>query len=170
MGAFPVVFPALAVEVGAGRAASGALFSGFAVGALLGSLVMAARSPRTGPLRLAMLGISGLVFVFAALSVVPTLSLALALIVLAGAFEGPVLSSTLTVREQHSPSAMRTQVVTTAASIKFGAYALGAAIGGHVVATAGGRAGMWFVAGCQVLGVLAGAVALGWPALRHRFG
>jgi predicted MFS family arabinose efflux permease len=169
MGAFPVVFPALAVEVGAGRAASGALFSGFAVGALLGSLVMAARSPRTGPLRLAMLGISGLVFVFAALSVVPTLSLALALIVLAGAFEGPVLSSTLTVREQHSPSAMRTQVVTTAASIKFGAYALGAAIGGHVVASAGGRAGMWFVSGCQVLGVLAGAVALGWPALRHRF-
>lgn len=169
MGAFPVVFPALAVEVGARRAASGALFSGFAIGALLGSLVMAARSPRTGPLRLAMLGISGLVVVFAGLSVVPSLGLALVLVVVAGAFEGPVLSSTLTVREQHSPASMRTQVVTTAASIKFGAYALGAAVGGHVVATSGGRAGMWFVAGCQVLGVLAGAVALGWPAFRHRF-
>jgi hypothetical protein len=65
---------------------------------------------------------------------------------------------------------MRTQVVTTAASIKFGAYALGAAVGGHVVATHGGRAGVWFVAACQVLGVLTGAVALGWPTLRHRFG
>ena len=91
------------------------------------------------------------------------------LIVVAGVFEGPVLSSTLTVREQHSPAAMRTQVVTTAASIKFGAYALGAAVGGHVVATEGGRAGMWFVAAMQVLGVAAGAVALGGPALRHRF-
>jgi hypothetical protein len=61
------------------------------------------------------------VVVFAALAAVPSLGLALALIVVAGAFEGPVLSSTLTVREQHSPAAMRTQVVTTAASIKFGA-------------------------------------------------
>ena len=170
MGAFPVVFPALAIDVGASRAASGALFSGFAVGALIGSLAMAARSPRTGPLRLALLGISGLVVVFAGLSAVPGLGAALALVVLAGVFEGPVLSSTLTVREQHSPAAMRTQVVTTAASIKFGAYALGAAVGGHVVAAHGGRAGVWFVAACQVLGVLTGAVALGWPTLRHRFG
>ncbi len=168
MGAFPVVFPALAQEVGASRAASGALFSGFAIGALIGSLAMAARSPRTGPLRLAMLGISGLVVVFAGLAVVPSLALALVLIVVAGVFEGPVLSSTLTVREQHSPSWMRTQVVTTAASIKFGAYALGAAVGGHVVASDGGRAGVWFVASLQVLGVAVGALALGGPALRHR--
>ena len=91
------------------------------------------------------------------------------MIVVAGMFEGPVLSSTLTVREQNSPASMRTQVVTTAASIKFGAYALGAAVGGHVVAASGGRAGMQFVAGCQVLGVVAGAFALGWPTLRHRF-
>ena len=170
MGAFPVVFPALAVDVGAPRAAAGALFSGFAVGALLGSLVVAARAPRTGPLRLALLGISGLVVVFAALAAVPDLGLALALIVLAGLFEGPVLSSTLTVRELHSPATMRTQVVTTAASIKFGAFALGAAVGGHVVASDGGRAGMLFVAAVQVAGVVVGAVALGWPALRHRFG
>ena len=170
MGAFPVVFPALAVQVGSSRAAAGALFSGFAVGALLGSLAVAARAPRTGPLRLALLGISGLVLVFAGLAAAPSFAVALALIVLAGAFEGPVLSSTLTVREQHSPAAMRTQVVTTAASIKFGAYALGAAVGGHVVDSHGGRAGMWFVASTQVLGVLVGAAALGVTALRHRFG
>lgn len=169
MGAFPVVFPALAVEVGARRAASGALFSGFAIGALLGSLAVAARSPRTGPLRLAMLGISGLVLVFGALAAVPNLGLALVLVVLAGVLEGPVLSSTLTVREHSSPASMRTQVVTTAASIKFGAYALGAAVGGHVVASSGGRAGMEFVAVMQVAGVVVGALALGRPALRHRF-
>ena len=167
MGAFPVVFPSLAREVGAPAAASGALFSGFAVGALVGSLVMAARAPRTGPLRLALLGIAGLTVVFAALAVAPSLALALAAVVVAGAFEGPVLSSTLTVREQHSPSHMRTQVVTTAASIKFGAFALGSAVGGHVVAAHGGRAGMWFVAGCQLVGVAVGSVALGWPALRQ---
>jgi MFS family permease len=170
LGAFPVVFPALAREVGAQEAASGALFSGFAIGALVGSLVMAARVPRTGPLRMALLGIGGLLLVFAALTAAPSLAVALVLVVLAGAFEGPVLSSTLTVREQHSPPGMRTQLVTTAASFKFGAYALGSAVAGHVVAGHGGRAGVVVVAGCQAVAVLAGAVALGWPALRHRFG
>ncbi len=169
MGAFPVVFPALAKQVGAQAAASGALFSGFAVGALVGSLVMAARAPRTGPLRLALLGIVGLMVVFAGLAVAPSLGLALLAVVVAGAFEGPVLSSTLTVREQHSPASMRTQVVTTAASIKFGAFALGSAVAGHVVATQGARAGVWFVALCQLGGAVVGVVALGWPALRHRF-
>lgn len=169
MGAFPVVFPALAVDVGARPAASGALFSGFAVGALLGSLTVAARAPRMGPLRLSLLGITGLTVVFAALTAAPTLAVALVLVVVAGAFEGPVLSSTLTVRELHSPAAMRTQVVTTAASIKFGAYALGSAVAGHVVAASGGRAGVVVVAACQAAGVVVGAVALGGPAMRHRF-
>jgi MFS family permease len=169
MGAFPVVFPALAVDVGARPAASGALFSAFAVGALLGSLTVAARAPRMGPLRLSLLGIAGLTAVFATLTAATTLTVALVLVVVAGAFEGPVLSSTLTVRELHSPAAMRTQVVTTAASIKFGAYALGSVVAGHVVAASGGRAGVVVVAACQAAGVVVGAVALGGPALRHRF-
>jgi len=168
MGAFPVVFPALAQRVGAQEAASGALFSAFAIGALLGSLVMAARAPRTGPLRLAMLGIAGLAVVFAALTVVESLPLALALVVLGGAFEGPVLTSTLTVRELHSPASMRTQVVMTAASLKFAGYAAGSAVAGHVVSAQGAQGGLRLVTLCQVAGLVAGAVALGWPALRHR--
>ena len=65
-------------------------------------------------------------------------------------------------------AAARTQVVTTAASLKFGAYALGSAAAGPLVDAQGGRAGIWFVAACQAAGVLAGSVALGWSALRHR--
>lgn len=167
MGAFLVVFPALAVEVGASRAASGALFSAFAVGALIGSVVMATRAPRTGPLRLALLGIVGLLLVFSALAAAPTLPIAIALVALGGACEGPVLSSTLTVREQHSPATMRTQVVTTAASLKFGSYALGSAIAGGIVASSGPRAGVLFIAACQLAGVVIGSIALGWPALRE---
>ena len=169
IGAFPVVFPALAVDVGAKTEASGLLFSGFALGALLGSLVVAARAPRMGPLRLALLGIAGLTVLFIGIAEAPGLGVALVLVVIAGAFEGPVLASTLTVRELYSPATMRTQVVTTAASLKFGAAAAGSALGGHVVAVSDGRTGALLVAGCQGAGVLAGAVALGWPALRHRF-
>lgn len=168
IGAFPVVFPVLAVEVGSTTEASGLLFSGFALGALSGSLFVAWRAPRTGPLRLAMLGLVAVGLLFVGLAQAPSLGVALALVFLSGAFEGPVLASTLTVREQHSPAGMRTQVVTTAASLKLGAGAVGAAIGGHVVAASGGRTGAYLVAGCQGAGVLVGAVALGYPAVKHR--
>lgn len=168
MGAFPVLFPALAQRVGSSQAASGALFSAFAVGALLGSLVMAARAPRTGPLRLAMLGIAGVGAAFAALSWAHSLPVALALVVVAGAFEGPVLASTLTVRELNSPASMRTQVVMTAASLKFAGYAAGSAVAGHVIAADGASGGIRLVTVCQVAGLLVGALALGWPTLRRR--
>jgi MFS family permease len=161
IGAFPVVFPSLAEEVGANAAASGGLFSAFCVGALVGSVTVATRTPKTGPLRSSLLGISGLVLVFSALAVAPSLPVALVLVALAGACEGPVVASTLTIREQFSPASMRTQVVTTAASIKFGAYALGSAVAGHVVAAHGARPGVWFLASCQLAGVLLGALALG---------
>ena len=55
---------------------------------------------------------------------------------------------------------MRTQVVTTAASIKFGAYAAGSAATGYVVAAHGPRAGVWLLAACQLAGVVLGVVAL----------
>ncbi len=156
IGALPVVFPVLAVELGAGAAAAGAMFSTFALGALAGSLATAARTPRTGPLRTALRGIAGLAVVFAALAIAPNLATALVLIMVAGVLEGPVLAATLTVRELHTPAWMRTQVVTTAASIKFGAFARGSALAGAVVATAGPGAGLAVVAGAQVLGLAAG--------------
>ena len=72
MGALPVVFPLLAVEVGQPAAAGGALFSAFALGALAGSAALAARQPRIQPLRLAMLGVAGLALAFTAVSAAPT--------------------------------------------------------------------------------------------------
>jgi MFS family permease len=170
IGAFPVAFPVLAVEVGSREAASGLLFTAFAVGALAGSTVIASRSPRTGPLRLALLGISGLTVLFTLLALSPSLWLAIVLLFLAGCSEGPVLASTLALREEHSPAWMRTQVVTTGASLKFAAYAVGSAVAGQLVDAEGARAGIWFIASCQLAGVVAGSVALGWATLRHRFG
>ena len=60
------------LEVGAPAAAGGALFSAFALGALAGSLVMASRQPRTGPLRMAFYGVAGLAAAFAAVAAAPT--------------------------------------------------------------------------------------------------
>ena len=159
LGALPVAFPLLAVELGADASASGYLFSVFAVGALCGSLTLASHSPRTGPMRMAFYGVAGLAVAFAAVAVAPNLPVALAFILVAGALEGPVLASTLAVRELHSPAWMRTQVVTTAASLKFGAFAVGSAIAGALVGAYGPRAGLVMVAGAQVLAIALGLLA-----------
>ena len=159
MGALPVVFPLLAEQVGQPAAASGALFSAFALGALAGSAVLAARQPRTEPLRLALLGITGLAVAFAAVAAAPTFLVAVVLVALAGAMEGPTLASTLAVRAAHSPAALQTQVVTTAASLKFGGFAVGSALTGLVVASYGVRVGLLALAGMQVLGLMLGLLA-----------
>ncbi len=159
MGALPVVFPLLAVQVGQPAAAGGALFSAFALGALAGSAVLAARQTTTEPLRLAFFGITGLAVAFAAVAAAPTFLIALVLVALAGAMEGPTLASTLAVRAAHSPAALQTQVVTTAASLKFGGFAVGSALAGLVVAAYGVRVGLLALAGMQVLGLVLGLLA-----------
>lgn len=155
MGALPVVFPLLAEELGVPAAGGGALFSTFALGALAGSLVVAARAPRTAPLRVAFVGVLALGAAFGAVALAPTFPVALA-----GAIEGPVLASTLTVRSTHSPAHMQTQVVTTAASLKFGGFAAGSALTGLVVAGHGVRTGLAVLALVQVVGVVLGLLAL----------
>ncbi|MCW2608702.1 MAG: hypothetical protein JWO60_3395, partial [Frankiales bacterium] len=161
MGALPVVFPLLAADLGASAAAGGALFSAFALGALAGSLAVAARTPRTGPLRTALVGVLALGVAFGAVALAPTFPAALVLVAVAGAIEGPVLASTLMVRASHSPEHLQTQVVTTAASLKFGGFALGSAGTGLVVATHGVRVGLAALALAQVVGVALGLLALG---------
>lgn len=159
MGALPVVFPLLAEELGQQAAAGGALFSAFALGALVGSVLVASRAPRTGPMRLAYLGIAGLALAFTGVAFAPTLGVALALTAVAGVMEGPVLASTLAVRAAHSPAEMQTQVVTTAASLKFGAFAVGSAVAGLVVAAHGVRVGLLALAAMQVVGIVLGLLA-----------
>jgi MFS family permease len=159
MGALPVVFPLLAVEVGASAAAGGALFSAFALGALAGSVAVASRAPRTGPLRMVFVGLAGLALAFGAVALAPTFGVALALVALAGAVEGPVLASTLALRAAHTPAHMQTQVVTTAASLKFGGFAVGSAVTGVVVASYGVRVGLLVLAGAQLLGLVLGLLA-----------
>jgi len=156
MGALPVVFPLLATELGQPAAASGALFSAFALGALTGSAALAARATRTSPMRMAFLGIAGLAVAFAGVAAAPSFLVAVILVAVAGAMEGPTLASTLAVRAAHSPADMQTQVVTTAASLKFGGFALGSGMAGLVVAEHGVRAGLLALAALQVIAIVLG--------------
>ncbi|MFP5218686.1 MAG: MFS transporter [Actinomycetes bacterium] len=161
MGAMPVAFPLLARDLGAGAAAAGLLFSTFALGALAGSLLVAVRTPSIGPMRLTYIGIAGLGLAWGALLLAPSLPVAVAIIAVAGALEGPVLASTLAVRELWSPASMRTQIVTTAASLKFGGFAVGSAVAGVAAASYGVAGALTVAATAQALAVVSGLLVAG---------
>jgi MFS family permease len=166
MGALPVAVPALAQALGAEAATGGALFSVFGIGALVSSVVLAARAPQTDPLVLSFVGVAGVGLAGVGLATAPVLVVAFLAIALLGAAESPVVASTLTVRDRTSPPEMWTQVVATAASLKLGAFAVGSAVSGHLVAGHGARAGVWLLAGLQGAGVVLGLLALGRRARR----
>ena len=70
-----------------------------------------------------------------------------------------MLASTLAVRAALTPAGLQTQVVTTAASLKLGAFALGSALAGLVVAAHGVRVALLALAGMQVLALVLGRLA-----------
>jgi len=77
-------------------------------------------------------------------------------VAVAGLIDGPVLAATLNLRQQLSPEHLRTQVFTTAASLKIGAFAIGSAVAGPASGAVGSRGMLYLVAGGQLVSLLAG--------------
>ncbi|MCP2257875.1 putative arabinose efflux permease, MFS family [Streptoalloteichus tenebrarius] len=87
----------------------------------------------------------------------PSLPVLLGAALLAGLVEGPTLPAVITARQRYTPPAMAAQVFTTGASLKIGAYALGAALGARLVPELGTTTTLVVVAVAQVV-----ATAVGW--------
>src|SRR4051794_10913144 len=151
-----VAFPLLADELHHKRAVGGLLFSVFAVGALVGSLIYSklATRLRDEPVIYVMLVLFGLCL--AAVGAAPNLRVALVASAVAGVVDGPLLAATLNLRQRVAPEHLRTQVFTTAASLKIGAFAIGSAFAGFAADSLGVR-GMLVLAGAgQVISAAAG--------------
>ena len=73
----------------------------------------------------------------------------------AGLIDGPLLAATLNLRQRHAPAWLRTQVFTTAASLKIGAFAVGSALAGPMAGAVGARGMLWTIAAGQLLAVVA---------------
>jgi MFS family permease len=154
-----VAYPLLAHDLGHPRAVGGLLFSVFAVGALLGSVTysrLAARIPTEQVAYVTMVVFGAMLAVIGAS---PSLRVAVAASAVAGFFDGPLLAATLDLRQRIAPARLRTQVFTTAASLKIGAFAVGSALAGPAADAVGSR-GMLVIAGAgQVVAAAAGLVA-----------
>jgi hypothetical protein len=92
-----------------------------------------------------------------------TVPVALAVIALAGLVDGPGLTATFGARQRWTPPELLGQIFTTAASLKVGAFALGAASAGPAVTTLGARGTIVLAASTQFAAVAAGLL-LGRPA------
>src|SRR4051794_7026238 len=162
MGFFGLVvlgFPLFAHELGHRRAAGGLLFSVLAVGALLGSIVWTRLAGRFAEEPAAFVTMALFGIALGAVGLSPSLPLALVAAGVAGFFEGPLLAVTLNLRQRCAPDHLRTQVFTTAASMKIGAFAIGSALAGATAAGLGAR-GMLAVAGAGQLLSLALGLAV----------
>jgi MFS family permease len=159
LGLLTVAFPFFAVDLGADRSAAGFLWASFAFGSTLGALTLVrlqmGRRPHLVVLRA--IGTMGLIMLTWPLA--PSLTIALMLIALAGVADGPGFAATFAVRQRWTPLELHGQIFTTAASLKVGSYALGAALAGPAVVALGAR-GTLVLAAC----VQFAAVAIGWLA------
>ncbi|SDZ48244.1 hypothetical protein SAMN05421684_5558 [Asanoa ishikariensis] len=133
-GLLPVTFPLLALHFGH-PAGHGAWFlTALSAGSLVGALASARLLTRYAPVPVLAAALAVLGLALTGIAATPTLPLALAVALVGGVATGPMLAATLAVRQRSVPSGRYGQVVATAASIKVGAYALGAAATGPVTA------------------------------------
>jgi hypothetical protein len=168
-GLLSVAAPALAVALGEGRAAGGILLAAVALGAAVGAPLLPALRHRFGLLTLVIAGTLAEGAGLALLGAAPGLPVALAAAALAGAPQGLAIAALFAARGEWSPPELRAQVFTSAAGLRTGVFALGAALAGQALAT-GARGATELAAAACAAAALAGAAAARGRAQRHACG
>ena len=155
----------------AGDAGVGALLLAVvAAGALLGSAVFARRPIRSrGPGTIVVITTLALGLAMAALAAVPTMALAFVAAAILGFLEAPQLTAVMQVRDRESPAHLRSLVFVAAASLKTGAFALGAVIAAALVEL-GWRPLLLGSAVIEVLAVIIGLLIAGRSGRSRRSG
>lgn len=126
-----VVAAPLLGERSLGGAAQGAMsLSVMAVCSLVANLALARRPARLAPDSMVPLCVLVQAVGVVGAMVAPSAPWLLLAVAVVGAAEGPQLTALFTVRHREAPERLRTQVFTTAASLKVSAFAVGAASAG----------------------------------------
>jgi MFS family permease len=157
-GLLPIALPLLSERLGAGRGAAGYLFAAQEVGAIAGAL-LAVRVASWPAERMVMGGTALAAAGTAGLALVPSFPVAVAVAAFTGLAAGPAFAALFAVRQQWSPAGLRGQIFTTGASLKIGAYAIGAALAGPTLAGVGPRGAVAATAAAELFAVLTGLAA-----------
>ncbi len=159
LGLLTIGFPFFAThELGVDRSVSGYMWAAFAAGSAIGALTLVRLQTRFAPERVVLGAITVLGCIMLLWPLAGSLPVALALIALGGLADGPGLAATFGARQRWTPRELLGQIFTTAASLKVGAFAMGAACAGPAVNTLGARGTLVLAAGVQFIAVSAGLV------------
>jgi predicted MFS family arabinose efflux permease len=159
LGLLTVAFPFFALdELGVDRSVAGYMWAAFAGGSAIGALTLVRLQTRWAPERVVLGAITVLGCIMLLWPLAGALPVALGLIALGGLADGPGLAATFGARQRWTPPELLGQIFTTAASLKVGAFAIGAACAGPAVTTLGARGTLVLAAGVQFAAVAAGLI------------
>ena len=157
IGLLTVAFPFFAEhELGVDRSVSGYMWAAFAGGSMAGALGLVGLQTRFRPENLMLGSLAALGCLMLTWPLAASLPVALGLIALGGFADGPGLAATFGARQRWTPRALLGQIFTTAASLKVGAFAIGAACAGPAVNAFGARGTLMIAASVQFTAVAVG--------------
>lgn len=145
--------------VGAPAAASGYLWTAVEVGSVVTALLVGRWQHRWRPERTVLLFVATGGAAALAWPLAPNLPALLALALLTGLLQGPMMPAMFGARQQYSPLELQGRISTTAASLRLGVMAIGQVIGGLLVPAIGTHRSLLVVGLGQLV-----AAALGWLA------
>jgi predicted MFS family arabinose efflux permease len=158
LGLLTVAFPFFAIDaLGANRGVAGYLWAAFAFGSMVGALWLVPLQTRWAPEKIVLGSLTALGCLMLLWPLASAVPVALILIALAGFADGPNLSATFAARQRWTPRHLHGQIFTTAASVKVGSFAIGAALAGPVVVALGARGALVLAAFVQLA-----AAGTGW--------
>jgi MFS family permease len=163
LGLLTVAFPFYATHVlDVNRGVAGYLWAAFAFGSMIGALWLVRLQTRWPPERVVLGSLATLGLFMLLWPLASTVPAALLVIALAGVADGPNLSATFAARQQWTPRDLHGQIFTTAAGVKVGSFAVGAALAGPMVVGLGVRGALVATACAQFA-----AAAIGWLLSRQ---
>lgn len=158
MGLLLVVLPLRTEELGVGQDPAGFLLTVFEIGCVVTNIALTRFQNRW---RTVLVSIAAYGVVLGGWSFAGSFPLLLVLALVAGLAMGPQFPALLAARQRYSPPELLSQVGTTGASAKIGAFSLGAVLVGPVLPALGVAGVIALVGGLQLL-----AAALGWLVSR----
>ncbi|SEQ93816.1 Predicted arabinose efflux permease, MFS family [Lentzea xinjiangensis] len=156
-GMLVVALPWLVESTGADRSLGGVVMAVLDVGCVISVLALRPHLPRWLPERVLFVTIAAFGVALVPWAFAETIGWLLAFALLAGLVQGPALTSLITARQRYSPPELLGQVSTTGASLKIGAFSLGALLTGLL--PQGPGVVVLVVAACQLVAVAAGLVS-----------
>lgn len=169
VGMLTVALPMRAEELTGEAAFGGYVWTAIEVGAVGTALAWGRWHARWRPERVVLVTLVGFGLAVLGWPLATDFTVLLILAVLAGLATGAGMPALFTTRQRYTPADRYAQISTTGASLKLGAFALGAALGGQLVPVVGPAAALAVTAGTQLAGAAIGMLA-GRSATGARYG